>query len=501
MHPPSQGVLRGQRARFQLFGDAMNRTSRIETSGKAGRVHLSKETAELLMADGKGHWLEKRRDAVSVKGLGELTTYWLTIKASGSSSNTVDTASDASNTMDSSSSGDVARTVFSAREKSLVSWHADLLSSYLQKIFAFRNQKTGTTGMKQDQGDARFLRNIEQKAHFGQASLDHCISFPVVDAVVDADSIVLDSNVKNQLRRFVEEIADLYNISNPFHNFEHASHVVMSVTKLMSYIESSSNISLDDPLTQFVAVLAALVHDLDHPGVGNAQLCAEKHNLTRVYEDSPAERNSLDLTWDLLRRDDFTDLRRTIYQTPAEFGRFRELLVHCLLVTDIMDKEQQLKRKERWESIFGEGQNIVSSKNDLDLVNAQKTALLEHVIQASDVAHTMQHWTVYQRWNRRLFDEMDMTFQAGRGSTDPAANWYEGEMGFFDFYIIPLAERLKKCPAFGASGDELLQYATSNRKEWEVRGRDVVRKYAEGKGSAEKFERRRKLIGSNATDA
>ena len=28
------------------------------------------------------------------------------------------------------------------------------------------------------------------------------------------------------------------------------------------------------------------------------------------------------------------------------------------------------------------------------------------MMQASDIAHTMQHWHVYQKWNKRIFEEM-----------------------------------------------------------------------------------------------
>ena len=53
-------------------------------------------------------------------------------------------------------------------------------------------------------------------------------------------------------------------------------------------------------------------------------------------------------------------------------------------------------------------------------------------------------------------------------------NWYKGELGFFDFYIIPLAKKLKKCGVFGVSSDEYLNYAMNNRQEWEARGQEVV---------------------------
>lgn len=66
------GVLRGERARLQLFGDTINTTSRIESSSKPGRILLSNETAELIIAGGKGHWIEKRENMIEAKGKGAL---------------------------------------------------------------------------------------------------------------------------------------------------------------------------------------------------------------------------------------------------------------------------------------------------------------------------------------------------------------------------------------------------------------------------------------------
>jgi hypothetical protein len=33
----------------------------------------------------------------------------------------------------------------------------------------------------------------------------------------------------------------------------------------------------------------------------------------------------------------------------------------------------------------------------------------------------------------------------GRSATDPSENWYKDELGFFDFYMIPLAKKLDEC--------------------------------------------------------
>ena len=74
---------------------------------------------------------------------------------------------------------------------------------------------------------------------------------------------------------------------------------------------------------------------------------------------------------------------------------------------------------------------------------------------------------------------MYQAYKDGRTDSDPTEFWYKGEIGFFDFYIIPLAKKLKDCGVFGVSSEEYLNYAMKNRKEWEQRGHQVVEEYVE----------------------
>ena len=95
--------------------------------------------------------------------------------------------------------------------------------------------------------------------------------------------------------------------------------------------------------------------------------------------------------------------------------------------SDIFEPELQDLRKKRWTMAFDEKTLLKSELNDL-----RATIVLEHVIQAADVCHTMQHWHVYQKWNRRLFQELYAAYKAGRMGADPASFWYQGELKFFD---------------------------------------------------------------------
>jgi 3'5'-cyclic nucleotide phosphodiesterase len=262
---------------------------------------------------------------------------------------------------------------------------------------------------------------------------------------------------------------------------------MMSVVKLLGRIASESTSkgaqddnadSVDaiyfDPLIQFGCVLAALVHDIDHQGVSNAQLVGEKAAVASKYNNKAvAEQNSIDIGWALFMSNEYSEFRDALCPSDHEAKRLRQILVNCVIATDIADKDLRDDRNSRWEKVFAE-LCVCSSTDSRDLVNQRAALVLEHLIQASDVSHCMQHWHVYRKWNECLFREMHVAYVIGRGDQHPAEFWYQGELNFFDLYIIPLAKKLRDCEVFGVSSDEFLNYAEQNREEWERRGEEVV---------------------------
>lgn len=153
------------------------------------------------------------------------------------------------------------------------------------------------------------------------------------------------------------------------------------------------------------------------------------------------------------------------------------MVVNAVVTTDIFDKELKAAREIRWDKTYG-ALAQTQEESDVVLVNRKATIVIELVIQVSDVSHTMQHWHVYQKWNKRLFNEMHAAYAAGRLDKDPIEGWYGGELWFFDNYIIPLASKMKDCKVFGVSCDEFLDFATDNRVEWASKGKAIVAEWA-----------------------
>lgn len=503
------GVLRGERSRFQLFGDTMNTAARMESSGNPRQIQVSQTTAQLLIEAGWSKLIKPRSHKILVKGKGEMQTYWLLNSnddpddkdvAREVSSDTVDTEDSRSSNIEDEEDGDLDIPATTKQER-LVEWTVEIMGSLLQQVMASRreaNTDPGSVSLK------------EQMIGKDKKVLDEFV--PIISLKrFDSDELQgrkqgsrppsIGEKATSQLRDYVSNVASMYR-ENPFHSFEHATHVTASVKKLLMRIvdtdkrnallrpkeEERSSMELkdlaghsygitSDPLTHFAVVFSAIIHDLDHPGVPNAQLVKEQTRTAKLYEKSIAEQNSVDLAWEMLMGPEYEDLRACIYQTEEELCRFRQLVVNTVLATDIVDKGLQELRKARWETAFAVTGLAPAGEDDIKSEDRKATIVIEHLIQASDVSHTMQHWHIYKKWNEKFFMECYGAFKAGRADVDPSLNWYKGEIGFFDFYVIPLAKKLQSCGVFGVLSDEYLKYAMANRDEWEREGEKLVGQY------------------------
>ncbi|MGK3760746.1 MAG: hypothetical protein ACI8RD_013064 [Bacillariaceae sp.] len=493
----------------------MNTASRMESTGVPNRIQLSQSTADLLIEAGKEHWMIKREDKVKAKGKGELTTFFLLSKNRRRNSSVRDevTLGHESDAADNKSGNPTANGVKRVQKRNRV---ADWVVEMLDKLLKEMKAKRELTGIKPDsQETIEALESQTGGEHDGSINFTNDT---VIDEVADvlklpmyAANIVgsadtsskkttapLDQDVMDELKDYVYSIASMYN-NNPFHNFEHASHVSMSCIKLLNRIASRDENYQDgtdhtygicsDPLTSFAIVFSALIHDVDHTGAPNVQLVKEHSPVASTYKNkSVAEQNSIDVGWGLLMEPSYAKLRRHIYTTVSEYRCFRQLVVNAVMATDICDKDLIKARNQRWDLAFSTPNNSSSLDDSSKIANnpgsrfesvrqvnnRKGTVVIEHLIQLSDVAHTMQHWHIYRRWNERLFEESYVAYAECRSDNNPADNWYKGEIGFFDFYIIPLAQKIKQCQVFGVSSDEYLSYALQNRVEWEERGKELV---------------------------
>jgi 3'5'-cyclic nucleotide phosphodiesterase/Adenylate and Guanylate cyclase catalytic domain len=451
-----------------FFAMTKNTTARIEATGEGNRIHLSQDAADQLIAGNKSHWIQAREDKVSAKGKGLMNTYWLNTKFKAGAGSSSGGASSERHTIDfgsaSAADGDFADitkinpnaqeakvSAFNSKIERLVNWNVDVMLRTLKLIVARRVSRPSDDDVGKQVDRHSFMIS---PAKYGKTVIDEVkeiIHLPEFDPSAaqnqpDPDTIKLDGEVMSQLRQYVQIIAAMYQ-NNPFHNFEHASHVTMSVSKLLNRIVAPSSLDektlkdednvhntlhdhtygiTSDPLTQFACLFSALIHDVDHCGVPNTQLVKENSYLASVYKNqSILEQNSVDVAWNLLMTDSFLELRKALCPTEKDMNHFRSLVVNSVMATDIVDKELKNLRNARWEKAFSTSEDgSKAPENSKDAIDRKATIVIEHLIQASDVSHTMQHWHVYRKWNERLFEEMYRAYKLGRADKDPAEFWY-----------------------------------------------------------------------------
>lgn len=333
------------------------------------------------------------------------------------------------------------------------------------------------------------------------------------------------SVVTGQLFLFVTRVAELYRDVH-YHNFQHASHVTLSANKLIDILLSceysktekanynctqgvpnkSTSDPADkfersfptfdisnDPLMHFALVFSALIHDVEHRGLPNAQLVKELDKLSAIYlKKSIAEQYSIAVAFSVLSEPCFKELREAICVDEEESERFRGLVVDLILSTDISCPERTAKGKSKWKIAFSDSECITrrhsvpikkrsksrifcganESKNRLtsaEIAAARKKlksrVIMEQLMQVADVAHLMQDWEVFLKWNKKLYDELWAAKTAGRGF-DPSANWYHGQISFFDNYVIPLSKRIHESGVFGCEGAVFMNNAIRNKERW-----------------------------------
>jgi hypothetical protein len=196
-------VIRGQKSRFQLFGDTVNTAGRMESSGVPCRVHMSQEVAQLLTVAGKGHWVKPRERLAKAKGKGSMQTYW-GVEAFSGGPKSVNTDSHGNDDLEME-----VKEVDLSRPSGLLKWNTEILACLVRQIVA-RHRAMPTL---QAQTEHEVVENRESIDHSVLDEVQEVVELPVFDsslAHVNPEQVVLSDEFRQEIHNFVSVINSLY---------------------------------------------------------------------------------------------------------------------------------------------------------------------------------------------------------------------------------------------------------------------------------------------------
>lgn len=191
---------------------------------------------------------------------------------------------------------------------------------------------------------------------------------------------------ESKLRRFLRAAQALHDSqNNAFHNF---SRAVSSLQFVFRVVESEEGRRHLDEVACLAALFAGLVNNLDHPGVNNYFHTATVTPLALKYNGISVNENHHAATAFRLLLEPQNNF--VSFLSPAEFARFREMVIESILATDPSNHFELLAKLQNLYEVTSQ---------------AEKTLLLAGLLHFAELSYAAKPSGQAIRWNQRLFSE------------------------------------------------------------------------------------------------
>ncbi|XP_013404762.1 high affinity cAMP-specific 3',5'-cyclic phosphodiesterase 7A isoform X3 [Lingula anatina] len=259
-----------------------------------------------------------------------------------------------------------------------------------------------------------------------------------------------------KVMRCLSLIEDGYHSSNPYHNAVHAADVTQAmncflVEQKIAYCYSQLEI--------LVGLLAAMCHDVDHPGVNQSFLIATSNHLASLYQNTSVLENH---HW------------RTTVGILHESGMLSHLnarqwhfcvrqLKSLILATDITRQQEFLSKFKKH-----------NDHGDLQLDKEEhRHFVMQIALKCADISNPCRPLDISRKWSQSVCEEffkqgdcerdlqLPVTPVCDRNSTTVA----KIQIGFMDFVVGPLFSEWQRFIPSNLS-KQLLNNINLNRSYW-----------------------------------
>lgn len=276
------------------------------------------------------------------------------------------------------------------------------------------------------------------------------------------------------LRSWLHVIESNYHSSNAYHNSTHSADVLHATAYFLCKERVKQSL---DQIDEVAALIAATVHDVDHPGRTNSFLCNAGSELAILYNDTAVlESHHAALAFQLTTRDDkcniFKNMERNEYRT------LRQAIIDMVLATEMTKHFEHVNKfvnsiNKPLAALEENGGNISDDESVKNILTSPENRILikRMLIKCADISNPCRALEQCIEWAGRIseeyFAQTDEEKRQGLPVVMPVfdrntCSIPKSQISFVDYFITDMFD------AWDAFADlpNLMQHLDNNFKYW-----------------------------------
>ncbi|XP_068726198.1 high affinity cAMP-specific and IBMX-insensitive 3',5'-cyclic phosphodiesterase 8B-like isoform X1 [Montipora capricornis] len=289
------------------------------------------------------------------------------------------------------------------------------------------------------------------------------------------------------LKNWLQLIELNYHSKNAYHNSTHAADVLHATAVFLAKERVKAVL---EPLDEIASLIAAVVHDVDHPGYTNSFLCNAGNELAILYNDiAVLESHHAALAFKLTARDERSNIFKGL--DMDEFRTIRQAIIDMVMATEMTRHFEHLSKfvnsiNKRRTSSMDEVHSVHSGRGTPDSTASSavalntpenRTLIKRMLIKCADIANPARPRYLCIEWANRIaaeyFSQTDEEKRRGLPVVMPVfdkqtCNVPRSQVWFIDYFVSDLYDAWD---AF-AFVPETIRHLTDNHEHWKKAAED-----------------------------
>uniref|UniRef100_A0A8C7NFH6 Phosphodiesterase n=1 Tax=Oncorhynchus mykiss TaxID=8022 RepID=A0A8C7NFH6_ONCMY len=266
------------------------------------------------------------------------------------------------------------------------------------------------------------------------------------------------------LRCWLQVIEANYHASNSYHNSTHAADVLHATAYFLRKEKVKGSL---DQLDEVAALIAATVHDVDHPGRTNSFLCNAGSELAILYNDTAVlESHHAALAFQLTVRDIKSNIFKNIDRT--QFRTLRQAIIDMVLATEMT---RHFEHVNKFANSINKPMAAIEESTSIRNSPENRLLIKRMMIKCADVANPCRPLELCIEWAGRISEEyFSQTDEEKREALPVVMPVFDrntcsipkSQISFIDYFITDMFDAWD---AF-ASLPGLMEHLSENYKYW-----------------------------------